>query len=459
MQRLSEFGQASLRTYSQIVLAFPLAESASAATIYQHLRSSLTRVGKEFPLLACNVNLLKSRFGEEAFIQPSEDIPLLTEIGGTNYASLAARGFPAQDFIHLGLDLNSTLKLDEGPVPVAHARAKFIDGGLLLLLSVHHTAGDGYCLGLFAEAFAAATRGDRIAVEYSSPALHLPQHEDISSATLLTLCRQCPEYEVLLSPNPGPSLPDILPGGVPSGEIPGESKIFVFRIDRVEELRNMVQEALGSTARKPSAFECVAALTWAHVTKARLKSEVSLAPPSENANVSKLFTPIDFRRRFHSETEGYFGNAVITVPTQSSVEEVESACGDQNLLAKLAAQVAATISEVDQVAVLHREALFRRVGDVRRLVLSQDRRLPGEFQFNSWRYFGGDDVWRMPGLGSKKPDRVRRIQGSFSLASALILPLNSESECYELSVQLPRVSMTTLLQDEDWMRWVQHIIN
>lgn len=202
MQRLSEFGQASLRSYQQIVLAFPLAETASAPTIYQHLRSSLTRVGNECPLLACNVNLQKSRFGEEVFILPSsEGIPLQTEIDNSSYADLAASGFPAAHFIHPGSDLNDSLKLDGGPAPVAHARVKFINGGLLLFLSLHHSAGDGYCLGLFAEAFAAATRGGWIAVEYFSLVLKLPQDEDISSATLLTLSNQCPEYEVLLDPN------------------------------------------------------------------------------------------------------------------------------------------------------------------------------------------------------------------------------------------------------------------
>lgn len=461
MQRLSEFNQSSLRTYTQIVLAFPLAQSASASIIYQQLRQSLTHVGQEFPLLACNVHLQKSRFGEEAFISPSPDeIPLLTEIDGADYASLAARGFPAQEFIHHGLDLNNTLKLDEGPVPVAHVRAKFINGGVLLMLSLHHTMGDGYCLGLFAEAFSAATRGARIAVEYSSPALHLPQDEDVSSETLLTLSRHCPEYEVLLSPNSGPSLPDKLPGGIPSREIPGAAKIFVFKIDQIEKLRNMVQAELGPVARKPSAFVCLAALTWAHVTTARRKSESGLAPPCGNADVAKLFTPIDFRRRFHSETEGYFGSAIVTIPTQSSVEEVESACGDQNMasFAKVVAQIATTISDVDQAAVLRREAMFKRIGDYRRLVLSQDRTLPGQFQFNSWRYFGGNNVWNIPGMGNKKPDSVRRIQGVVSLGSALILPLSSESETYELLLQLPEVSMAALLQDDDWMHRVHHVV-
>lgn len=461
MQRLSEFGQASLRTYTQIVLAFPLTEGASASTIYHHLRASLTRLGKEFPLLACNVTLQKSRLGEQAFIFLASDvIPLLAEVDGTDYANLAARGFPAHEFIHPKLDLNNTLKLENGPVPVAHVRAKFIYGGLLLFLSVHHSVGDGYCLGLFAEAFSAATRGDRISVQYSTPVLHLPQQEEISSETLLTLSRHCDEYEVLLNPNSGPSLPDQLPGGVPSEDIPGAGKIFVFKIDQVENLRNMVQQVSGPTARKPSAFERLSALTWTHVTRARSKSEAGLAPPCGNADVAKLFTPIDFRRRFHAETEKYFGNAIITVPTQALVKEVESACGAQNLvsLARLVAQVSATMADIDQAAVLRREALFKRIGDYTRLVLSQDRRIPGQMQFNSWRYFGGNDVWNIPGMGKKKPASVRRIQSNWSLGNALILPLNSESDVYELFLQLPQVSMTSLLQDDDWMRWVHLVI-
>lgn len=460
MQRISEFGQASLRTYIQLALAFPL-ESAPASTIYQHLRASLTQVGKEFPLFACEVHLKSSRFGEEAFILPSSSssgIPLWTEIGDTNYVELAALGFPAQDFINPELDLNNILKLQEGPVPVAHVRVKLIDGGLILILSLHHTAGDAYCLGLFAQAFAAATRGEQVKAEHWSPTLQLPQDEDISSNTLLTLSKDCPEYEVLLNPNPGPSQPDILPGGVPSEEIPGASKILVFKINRIEQLCNMVRDIWGDTSQTPDTFTCLAALTWAHVTKARIGSEPGLAPLCGNANMATLFTPVDFRRRFHSETEEYFGNSIVTVPTNTSVEELQSACEDHVSLAKIVAKVTATFSNVDRAAILRREALFKRVTDYRRLVLSQDRRIPGQMQFNSYRYFGGNDVWKLPGMGMKKPDSVRRVQGAVSLGNVLILPLNSESDVYEVSVQLPEVSMAALLQDDDLMHWVHHTI-
>lgn len=328
------------------------------------------------------------------------------------------------------------------------------------MVSLHHTAADGYGLGQFAEAFADATRGDFIRGECSSTVLHLPQDEEISSATLTTLSGQCKEFEVLLEPNPLPSLPDILPGGTPNETIPSEAKIFVFKIDKIEQLRDMVCEVWGPTAKKPSVFEVFSALTWAHVTKARRRSEFG-APPSGDSHVGKLFIPIDFRRRFHEETIEYFGNAVVTIPTESSIQDVEAACGRQNMaaLAKLVAQIATTISDVDQAAILRREALFRRLGDLRRLVLSQDRRLPGQLQFNSWRYFGANFRWRIPGIGEKKPDSVRRITGGVSPGSALILPLNSESEVYELLLSLPTVSMSALSQDETWMDLVYRVID
>lgn len=234
----------------------------------------------------------------------------------------------------------------------------------------------------------------------------------------------------------------------------------MFKIGEIEGLCEKVREVLGPTARKPSAFACLAALSWAHVTKARCGSEVGLASHLGDVNAARLFIPIDFRRRFHSETEGYFGNALITVPAQTSVDEVTSTCGDQNMasLAKVVSLVSNTISNVDQAAILRREALYKRVGDYRRLVLSQDRRLPGQFQFNSWRYFGGNDVWKIPGMGTKKPDFVRRVQGAVSHGNALILPLSLESDAYELLVQLPQVSMACLLQNDDWMRWVHQVI-
>ncbi|KAK7704335.1 hypothetical protein SLS64_008521 [Diaporthe eres] len=174
--------------------------------------------------------------------------------------------------------------------------------------------------------------------------------------------------------------------------------------------------------------------------------------------MATLFTPVDFRRRFHSETEEYFGNAIVTVPTHTSVEQLQSACENHVSLAKIVAQVTATFSNVDRAAILRREALFKKVTDYRRLVLSQDRRIPRQMQFNSYRYFSGNNVWKLPGMGMQKPDSVRRVQGAVSLGNVLILPLNSELDVYEVLVQVPEASMAALLQDDDLMHWVHHTI-
>ncbi|KAJ0117006.1 hypothetical protein J7T55_003421 [Diaporthe amygdali] len=474
MQSLSDFDQASIRSYTQIALTFPLAQGTSTTAVIQHLRSSLARLGEKLPFLAGRVRLRKTRFGEEAYISPGNtgDIPLriailagqqfnVAEVVGSSYAKLAARGFPAHAFVHPALDLNDDFKIEEKPVPVAHVRVSVVTGGLILLLSLHHTAGDGYSLQLFADSFAAATRRERIPGENLSLDLKLPNEQRPYSATLLDLSRTCPEFNILLNPNSSPGLEDTLPGGVPIGAIPKTGKIFVFDFGRLQKLRDMVYMASGPETKRPTVFACLAAFTWAHVTRARLKSEVGFAPKHEDSNEAKLFIPVDFRGQFSKETEVYFGNAVVTVPTRASVSEVESACDGKNLkpLATLLAKVAATISGVDEAAVLRREDLFSRIGDCRRLVLRQDRRIPGQLQFNTWRFMGGDTSWSLPGVGTKrKPDSIRRIQGDLSIGNALILPARSDSKVYELFLQIPTISMELLLEDMDWMRWVEKVV-
>lgn len=474
MHRLSEFDQASIRSYTQIALTFPLAQGTSTTAIIQHLRSSLARLGERIPFLTGRVRLRRTRFGEEAYILSEEtgDIPLriaalagqqfnAVEVVGSSYAKLAARGFPAHAFVHPALDLNDDFKVEEKPVPVAHVRVSVVTGGLILLLSLHHTAGDGYSLQLFADSFAAATRRDRIPGENLSIDLKLPGEQRPYSATLLDLSRTCPEFDILLNPNSSPGLADTLPGGISIDAIPKTGKIFVFDFGRLKKLRDMVYMASGPDTDRPTVFACLAAFTWAHVTRARLKSEVGFAPKHEDSNKAKLFIPVDFRRQFSKETEAYFGNAVVTVPTQVAVSEVQSACDAGNLkpLATLVAKVAATIFSVDKAAVLRREDLFRRIGDCRRLVLRQDRRLPGQLQFNTWRFMGRDTEWSLPGVGAKKkPDSVRRIQGDLSIGKALILPAKADSKVYELFLQIPTISMELLVEDVDWMRWVEKVI-
>lgn len=475
MQRLPSFAQSAARFYTQTVYCFPYHDKSSKKNTIQHLKSSLQRLEEQCPLLAGTLHT--SSHESIVSVLPGEGkIPLEVLITGgqqlssTNnstyfdsyYSHIASRGFPSQAFVNQSLDLNNRLKLDEGPVPVCHVRATFVPGGLLIWLSIHHTIGDDYCLNLFAECFATATRHKPLPAGIPrSAVLDLPKDPDWSPATLMTLASECPEFDISLYPGATPALPDALPGGVPPSAIPKTGKIFVFRADRLEQLRNVIYRASGPGAEPPSIEACLTALTLAHVTQARLATEVGFAPEDDDARTARLITPVDWRDRgFKDETADYFGNSFISLLTQVAVNEVQDACVDPSMaaMAKVVAKISATVATVNREAVLKRDSLFHRVGDYRRLLVRRDCRRPAELEFNSWMAVGADAVWNIPGVLSAQPDAVRKVQGDWSMGSALVLPARPDSMVCELSLELPEVSMGSLCRDHRWMAWVDRVV-
>ncbi|ROW02875.1 hypothetical protein VSDG_01752 [Cytospora chrysosperma] len=480
MQRLPSFSQAAARTYTQTAYCFPYDDKTSKIQTILHLKTSLELLGKQCPLLAGTLHISShestvsilpggGKISLEVFVTSGQQFAS-TESStyfDSYYSRLASLGFPPRAFVHSSLDLNRKLDLEEGPIPVCHVRATFVPGGLLIWLSIHHTMSDDYCLNLFSKCLAAATRRQPIPTSTPrSPFLDLPRDPVWSPATLMTLARECPEFDVLLYPGKSPSLPDVLPGGVPPSAIPKTGKVFVFSADRLEELRNLVYRASGPGAGPPPSVDaCLAALTLAHVTQARLATEVGLAAPGDDDGVTpgtaRLFTPVGWRGRgLEGETADYFGNASVTLLTKVPAGEVQDACvdGTMGAMARLVARIGASVAAVDREAVLKRDALFRRVGDCRRLLLRMDRRRPAELVFNTWRAVGADTVWNIPGVLSAQPDAVRKVQGNWDMGSALVLPARLGSRVYELFLELPKVSMEALCQSNGWLRWVEKIV-
>ncbi|KUI52571.1 hypothetical protein VP1G_00027 [Cytospora mali] len=444
--RLSSYGQSATRLYTQTVYCFPYDERASKKKTIHHLRTSLERLEDQCSLLAGTLHI----YPHESIVSVlprGGKIPFEVLIPGgqqftpsgtqtyfdSYYSRLASRGFPPQAFIHPSYELNDRLKLEEGPIPVSHVRANFIPGGLLIWLSIHHT----------------------------SPNLNLPTDPVWSPATLMELSRECPEFDVLLYPCESPSLPDEIPGGLPASAIPKTGKIFVFSIDRLEQLRNIIYRASRPGAKPPSIEACLAALTMAHVTQARLTTEVGFVPEDDKSRSAKLFMPVNWRDRgFENETANYFGNAMINLLTQIPINEIQDACTDGTMkaLATLVAEISASVATVDREAVLKRNALFHRVVDCRRLLLHMDRRRATEFEFNTWRAVGADVAWNIPGVLSTRPDAVRKVQGDWSIGNALVLPERLGSRALELALDLPEVSMEALCRNSGFMAWVDRVI-
>lgn len=477
MQLLPSFSQSAARFYTQTVYCFPYNDRTSKRLTIHHLRTSLKLLGEQCPLLAGTLHAspLESivsvlpgggKISLEVLITSGQQFASTdnSTYFDSYYSRLASCGFPPRAFVHPSLDLNKKLDLEEGPIPVCHVRATFVPGGLLIWLSIHHTIGDDYCLNLFSECLAAATRRQPIPPSTPrSPVLDLPRHPVWSPSTLMTLARECPEFDVLLYPGESPALPDVLPGGLPPSAIPKSGKIFTFSADRLEKLRGIIYRASGPGAEPPSVGACLAALTLAHVTQARLATEVGFVPePDSDARTARLFTPIDWRGRgLGSEMAGYFGNAFVTLLTRVPINEVQDACvddGTMEAMARLVSKISASVRAVDREAVLKRDALFRRVGDCRRLLLRMDHRRPAELEFNTWRAIGADAVWNIPGVLSAQPDAIRKVQGDWGMGNALVLPARPASRVYEVFLELPKVSMESLCQSNGWLRWVDRVV-
>jgi hypothetical protein len=246
-------------------------------------------------------------------------------------------------------------------------------------------------------------------------------------------------------------------GGLPIPDIEKIGKIFVFSNDRLQQLRELIRD-LNGTDDLPTAYMSLAALAFTHITKARIETEPLLTgiQPSQTAT---LWNSVNWRlRAFRGDTDDYFGNAVLPAVTRASRKQVTAASYDDRDLAKLVPLVKESIDVVDEDYVSRRMAMMSQAPDPRMVGVNYDPRSPETLCFNTWRHFGADVEWDIPGVPVAKPDTIRRANGGWGLGSALILPARADSCRQELFVHLSVDAMQALCQDERWMRWVDRVI-
>ncbi|KAK0701591.1 hypothetical protein B0T26DRAFT_733999 [Lasiosphaeria miniovina] len=105
--------------------------------------------------------------------------------------------------------------------------------------------------------------------------------------------------------------------------------------------------------------------------------------------------------------------------------------------------------------------MFGAAPDIRRVGLVFDPRVPQSLGFNSWVHTGGINTeWDIPGLPEPgyKPDAVRRVQAFYRASGGLIQPTRPELNRWELLLILPARAVEILLEDGEWMRWVDRVV-
>ncbi|KAI1468344.1 uncharacterized protein F4812DRAFT_450955 [Daldinia caldariorum] len=463
---LSVWNQNAPRVYICVVLCFPCDNQRRTDAI-RHIESALKRLARERPVFAGRLQASSNSGNVSLHRSPSQDIPFqvlpASETSRQEYSRMKEAEFPPGTFVGPRFGASGIVSSNLESVPVSKVQAEFPPGGLLLSIFLHHGLVDGGSLRVFLECFAAQTRNTLVNLpsEQTFPMLHNRNQKGPitihnNSSTFKSLLSQCPEYTMLKDLS-GPTQPRILKIGPPMANIEKTGKIFVFRNERLQELRELIRSRNGGV-ESPSAYTSLAALAFAHITKARVAAENNL-PGVQPRRTAMLWNSVNWRTRaFKDVTDNYFGNAALPVVTKALMSHVIAACDDDNQLARLVPLVKTSIDAVDQEYVNRRLAMLCEVPDPRLVGVNYDPRIPGALAFNTWRHFGADVQWNIPGVPVTRADAIRRAHGSWSLGTALILPAKADSMKQELFVSLPVDSMRMLCADAGWMRWVDRII-
>lgn len=397
---LNTWNQIAPRAYQRQCFCFPNKDDGNIELLRTHLRLALDRLATYFPYLAGNLSLLSCPSGY-LWIDSEDDAKIPVKIHHDRssypwtYAQLETQGFPARAFVDNSFDLPYHLSEDGNGIPVFEVHVRLIEGGLLLYIYCHHSASDGTSVNNIVNAFAQLTRDSEqdLKVECDDVHADLPEkvYSKFSQDSFGTLLSKCPEYHLFPSPT-GPTQFRAPTTGTQWHEIRKTGRIFVIGLQQIKQLQ---QELVEKSSLTPSTFTCLAALTWAYVTKARLNSPKNLLSSSPDEPWVKLkdvrlMISIDWRQRAFADIMGTSaGNTVALPKVALSTETVVGACSPKqdiscSSLAELTRAIGTMVSGVDDDFVALRTALFRKAPDPRFIGCDADPRDPLDFYFNTF---------------------------------------------------------------------------
>ncbi|TPX11569.1 uncharacterized protein E0L32_007780 [Thyridium curvatum] len=488
---LSTWNQVAPRAYIRKGYCFPYHNNTDLEALETHLSSALRQLARHFPQLSGRLSLVSKPAGH-VYIDsdgPAE-IPLqVVDHRATfswTYDQLKTKGFPARAFVDKSFDLPYQLLQDKEGVPVCEVHARVIEGGLLLCIYCHHSVCDGSNMDNYIRSFADLTRDSTQALNNRHPSdIHVNLPDEVTNRsygnpnpnTFNELINLCPEYCHLPAPT-GPTQFRTQPTGIPIEDIQKTGCIFAFGLYQMKNLKGQIAVMQGAYFGEhgPSTFICLAAITFAHVTKARLNTGKDFISSSAKARPIpekvRLQVAVNWRHRCFSDIMSSSASNTIALPiTSIDTATVLAACtGDRTTatpaLAAIARALNASINSVDEQFIALRTALIHAAPDPRYIGTNYDPRDPSAFYFNTWRHHGPPMAWKMPGLPEGEEgadgvaaDAIRRATGEWNMmGAALLLPSARDKSDFEVLVTLDTESMALLCADPSWKTWVKRII-
>ncbi|KAK1834589.1 hypothetical protein QBC39DRAFT_397228 [Podospora conica] len=434
--QLSVWNQMQFRDHITMALIFKTLPGTSQREIEGHTAKVLDRVSIQRQDLAGRLILGGPSVSHPSHIslQTSPEYKIPFEVIGTEcfpfspgwtHKKLKSRAFPASCFLDPRLRL-PRLEASHPEAPVTAVKLCFLarGSGLVMLVYLHHSYGDGACMAEFLELLGAASRDLAASPACMAPTPHdweprlkleLPLSPGLRSQDFASLLSRCPEMQCFSDPPPSLSKPTT-------------GRTFTLSRPR---LLSFVSPALEPGARGPSPFYLVAAFLWAWTTQART---IANHPSTSSTTPPTLFNPNNWATKnlFSADPDvaekisNHFGNTVVSVTTTLPNPDVLfRATRDPHALLKVAAAIAAANDAVDEEFVLARAALFEKVEDAAALAVVLDPRPAWNFAVNTWAFVGkGVELSGMPGVdGGGAPSAMRRVQAAWAGGPhGLVLP-------------------------------------
>ena len=347
---LDVWDQVAPRAYIRLWYCFPCQQSASLDVLNEHLRLALSRLSKQYPDLKGRICPLSHPPGYLA-ISTSHDTNIPVNIldqrdsFSWSYTRLKSQGFPARAFVDASFDLPYRLEEGQQGIPVFEINIRLIEGGLLLGTYGHHSIFDASRMHTVIRSLAKLTKDPTMMLDIPPPIdINVGSQTVANDVTqgrpvpdLKELLSRCPEYRLLSAPL-GPTQFRIPDAGTQPRGIQNTGSIFVIQDKVLRDLKKKLAHTTSSDSHEyqPSTFTCLAAITWAHVTKARLSSTLGL-PLSMIAKQLfpeevRLMVSVDWRRRITTNIMSSGAGNSIALPIASiKTSTILAACNEDQV--------------------------------------------------------------------------------------------------------------------------------
>ncbi len=459
---LSPIDQIQPRGYIRVILCFPLKADADTSSIAQALEISLKATTSRWPIFGGTVALMRDGGEHSGRLEIRYSAASDVESIQLHVKNLTRDEFPCsyEELDKAGMPL---LPLDEAllcsvpavpqsinPVPAALVQANFISGGLLMSICLHHGITDGKGASLFISAFADACRsGGKIA---SIPAMN--SSSKARGALFHTLPWKAPDTHLAYR---GIKSTIASSNGMIAIEPEDDATtncLFTFPATCLQDLKKSVTANIPSPGRGVSTNDCLAALLWSCITRARTPN----LPTS--SMTSSFAVAVDVRARASPPlSPNYAGAAVVHSIATTNLSTLT--CPTSSLpsrLAKLALLIRKSLQDIDGKYVSETASLSAAFPDIRQFSSKTSPVHGADLVLTSWKEFPYYDM-DFGDLG--KPQWVRK-PWSRHAAVIVVLPKdndkNERKEGIEVILMLRRDVMDRLLQDVELMQRVGRVV-